>query len=69
MHENINIADTDNEAKDGLVKCPKCGSTDISQNINTTKLRCNFCRHEFEANGVSDAEIFSLQGVSESIGQ
>ena len=39
MHENINIADTDNEAKDGLVKCPKCGSTDISQNINTTKLR------------------------------
>ena len=68
MHENINIADTDNEAKDGLVKCPKCGSTDISQNINTTKLRCNFCRHEFEANGVSDAEIFSLQGVSASSG-
>lgn len=30
------------------VKCPKCGATDISLNKNTGKLRCNFCRHEFE---------------------
>lgn len=38
MDKNIN----------GQVKCPKCGATDISQNPNTGKLRCNFCRHEFE---------------------
>lgn len=29
-------------------KCPKCGATDISQNLKTGKLRCNYCRHEFE---------------------
>ena len=25
----------------------KCGATDISLNVKTGKLRCNFCRHEF----------------------
>ncbi|MGP1569942.1 MAG: TFIIB-type zinc ribbon-containing protein [Eubacteriales bacterium] len=64
MEENINIIDTAEGAKDGRMKCPKCGSSDISPNINTTKLRCNFCRHEFEASGVEDAEIFSLEGLS-----
>ena len=33
----------------GQVKCPKCGATDISLNVKTGKLRCNYCRHEFEA--------------------
>ena len=35
-------------ASDGQDKCPRCGSTDISININNGHLRCNFCRHEFE---------------------
>ena len=30
------------------IKCEKCGSTDISQNPKTGKLRCNYCRYEFE---------------------
>ena len=34
-------------------KCPKCGATDISTNVNTGKLRCNFCRYEFEPEKVS----------------
>lgn len=38
----------DKEVKNGQSKCPKCGSTDISINPNTGKLRCNFCRSEFE---------------------
>lgn len=42
------IIQTDVGAKDGQNKCPKCGATDISLNVNTGKLRCNFCRHEFE---------------------
>ena len=41
------IVETSNGLKNGQEKCPKCGSTDISTNINTGKLRCNFCRHEF----------------------
>ena len=42
------IVQTDTGAKDGQNKCPKCGATDISLNVNTGMLRCNFCRHEFE---------------------
>lgn len=38
----------DKEAKNGQSKCPKCGSTDISINPNTGKLRCNYCRNQFE---------------------
>ena len=42
------VVKTDVGAKDGQNKCPKCGATDISTNAKTGKLRCNFCRHEFE---------------------
>ena len=42
------IVQTDINAKDGQNKCPKCGATDISINVETGRLRCNFCRHEFE---------------------
>ena len=49
MEENEpTIIQTDIGAKDGQSKCPKCGSTDISLNNKNGKLRCNFCRHEFE---------------------
>ena len=49
MEENEkNVIKTDVGAKDGQTKCPKCGATDISLNTKTGKLRCNFCRHEFE---------------------
>jgi len=45
-------------------KCEKCGSTEISLNVDTGKLRCHWCRHEqepskFESN-VKD--ITQLQG-------
>ena len=62
MQENNNInppADeqkiiqTDVGAKDGQNKCPKCGATDISLNVNKGLLRCNFCRHEFEPEKVA----------------
>lgn len=42
------VIKTDVDAKNGQDKCPRCGSTDISTNANTGKLRCNFCRYEFE---------------------
>ena len=58
------IVQTDVGAKDGQNKCPKCGATDISMNINTAKLRCNFCRYEFEPakiNGM-ESDISNLSG-------
>ncbi len=42
------VIDTGEGAKDGQTKCPKCGATDISLNSGTGKLRCNFCRFEFD---------------------
>lgn len=58
------VVQTDVGAKDGQNKCPKCGATDISVNLNTGKLRCNFCRHEFEPERVEGlaTDISQLQG-------
>ena len=44
--ETATIINTLEGEVNGQEKCPKCGSTDISMNKNTGKLRCNFCRHE-----------------------
>lgn len=58
------IVQTDVGAKDGQNKCPKCGATDISTNVNTGKLRCNFCRHEFEPEKIEgmQEDISKLEG-------
>ncbi len=44
-------------------KCPKCGATDISMNEKTGKLRCNFCRFEFDGllvNQDTEDDVFQL---------
>ncbi|MCL2114586.1 MAG: TFIIB-type zinc ribbon-containing protein [Methanobrevibacter sp.] len=59
------IIQTDRDAKDGQNKCPKCGSTDISLNQDNGKLRCNFCRHEFESKKIipdTDEDLRNLEG-------
>lgn len=62
------IVQTDAGSKDGQNKCPKCGSTDISVNINNGHLRCNFCRHEFEPEKVEGLETDITQLEGEIIG-
>ncbi|MDQ2624793.1 MAG: TFIIB-type zinc ribbon-containing protein [Actinomycetota bacterium] len=49
---------TDADAKDGLAKCARCGSTDIALNPASGKLRCGFCRHEWD--NVNMNEAFGL---------
>ena len=58
------IVKTDEGLKDGQNKCPQCGATDISVNSKTGKLRCNFCRHEFEAEKIQgmETDISKLKG-------
>lgn len=58
------IIKTDTGSKNGQDKCPRCGSTDIETNTNTGKLRCNFCRHEFDFEKVVGmvTDISQLQG-------
>ena len=57
----LKIIQTGAGAKDGQNKCPACGSTEISTNIKTGKLRCAFCRNEFEPE--------KLTGMVEDINQ
>lgn len=67
--EDIKIRDMTSDLKDGQVKCPKCGSTDISTNTKTGKLRCNFCRHEFEPElAPEDEDISTLTGTTMGTG-
>lgn len=63
-HDEETVVDTNAGAKDGQEKCPKCGSTDISLNVATGKLRCNFCRHEFEPQAASglETDVSKLKG-------
>lgn len=58
------VIQTDIGAKDGQDKCPKCGSTDIALNTKNGKLRCNFCRYEFEPQRIENmqTDISQLQG-------
>ena len=58
------IVKTDEGSKDGQNKCPQCGATDISVNAKTGKLRCNFCRHEFEPEKIKgmETDITKLEG-------
>ena len=58
------IVQTDTGAKDGQNKCPKCGATDISLNINKGLLRCNYCRYEFEPEIVTglETDLSKLEG-------
>ena len=58
------IVKTDEGAIDGQNKCPKCGATDISVNTKTGKLRCNFCRHEFELEKLEgmETDLRNLKG-------
>ena len=62
--EEPKVVQTDAGAKDGQNKCPKCGATDISLNVNTGLLRCNFCRHEFEPEKIAglETDISKLEG-------
>ena len=65
MEENeAKVVKTDVNAKDGQNKCPKCGATDISLNVKNGKLRCNFCRYEFEPEKMDTMEqdISKLEG-------
>ncbi|WP_231595196.1 TFIIB-type zinc ribbon-containing protein [Salinibacterium sp. SWN1162] len=54
------VINTDDGAKDGLAKCARCGSTEISLNVATGHLRCGYCRFEWSTDNAIDA--FNLNG-------
>ncbi|MEZ0578882.1 hypothetical protein [Nocardioides sp. MH1] len=55
--------ETINESlKDGLNRCPKCGSTDVSLRGSTGMLVCHFCRNEWQ-----EARVEEQFGLGEGI--
>lgn len=58
------VVQTDVGSKNGVNYCPSCGATDISLNVKNGKLRCNYCRCEFEPEKVSGMveDLSKLQG-------
>ncbi len=63
-NEETKVVKTDEGAKDGQVKCPFCGATDISLNVKTGKLKCRYCRSEFEQEklDVFEQDVNKLEG-------
>ena len=49
MNEETLIINSDVK-KDGQLKCPNCGASEIQPNPKTGKLRCNYCYTEFDGN-------------------
>ena len=43
------------ELKDGLNRCPKCGSTDVRLKLGTDVLVCQYCRNEWHGTRVEEA--------------
>ena len=58
------VVKTDVGAKDGQNKCPKCGATEIVTNVNTGRLRCQYCRYEFDGEKISGmvTDLTKLEG-------
>ena len=49
MAEEFTNVNTDSGRSDGLNKCPRCGSAEISLKPGTGRLQCHYCRHVFDA--------------------
>ena len=43
------------ELRDGVNRCPKCGSSDVRLRIGTDVLVCQYCRHEWHGDRVEEA--------------
>jgi len=62
--EETQVIQTDKGALNGQNKCPKCGATEITLNSQSGKLRCDFCRHEFEPIKIKslESDLSTLEG-------
>jgi len=69
QHDGPEVIATGNGHKSGLIKCAKCGSTDIGFNVVKGALYCNFCRFEWQGTSAVtayhlNAPIGELRGLT-----
>lgn len=57
----------DKSLRDGVNRCPRCGSTEVQQRAGSDRLICLYCRHEWAATRVEEA--FGLgEGIADLVG-
>lgn len=68
--KEIKVVDTDNKGEHGENRCPQCGASDVTYNIQKKKLICNYCYTEFEAEEVEgiEKEAKNLEGETRASG-
>ncbi len=54
--KDVKVIDTDTHKKHGANKCPKCGASDITYDIDNKKLKCNFCKYLFDGKAVNEKD-------------
>ncbi|WP_254910515.1 TFIIB-type zinc ribbon-containing protein [Gulosibacter sp. 10] len=64
----IKVTDTSAKKRDGLDKCPKCGSTEVVPRPSSGTLICQFCRYEWAEATIEetfgfDSPINQLRGI------
>lgn len=57
------ILATPGDFKDGVVRCEKCGASEVTYSTSTGMLTCTFCRHRWQSVRLDEA-----MGLSEGIG-
>ena len=63
------MAEMKNKDKNGANRCPHCGATDVKLNVKTGKLKCNYCRSEFDNKAAnSRGGVENLKGRTVSDG-
>lgn len=61
--EQKNIKKINLDTKNGQVKCPKCGASDVTYLDDKQKLICNYCSYEFDKPQIKDKKKAAhLQG-------
>lgn len=55
------------ELRDGVNRCPKCGSTEVQHRAGSDRLICLYCRHEWAATRVEEAFGFG-DGIADLVG-
>ncbi len=50
------VVDVSKKTKDGQLKCPSCGASEIQPNPKTGKLKCNYCGVEFDGDSLEGLE-------------
>ena len=60
----VQVIQVAKQTKDGQVKCPGCGASELTPDPKTGKLKCGYCGMEFDGNTLNIGnDIFNLKGT------